>query len=156
MKAISAVLVGSTADEPVSAQVVQAVADRSAVVDLTGRLQLQQLQTLLAGAALFVGNNSGPHHIAAALGIFTIGVHSGVVDAREWSSTGGSKAIAVRRDMSCSPCYLERSEDCPRGLACLTGLEATDVYGVTRDWIRNALGAKRPKVQRRQVHEGSA
>ena len=141
----TAVLVGSTADEPVSAQVVQAVADRSAVVDLTGRLQLQQLQTLLAGAALFVGNNSGPHHIAAALGIFTIGVHSGVVDAREWSPTG-SKAIAVRRDMSCSPCYLERSEDCPRALACLTGLEATDVYGVTRDWIRNALGAKRQKT----------
>jgi ADP-heptose:LPS heptosyltransferase len=142
---LTVVLVGSTADEPVSAQVVQAVEDRSAILDLTGRLQLPQLQALLAGAALFVGNNSGPHHIAAALGTFTIGIHSGVVDAREWSPTG-PKAIAIRRDMSCSACYLERSEDCPRALACLTGLEATDVYNVSRDWIRNAFGTKRQKA----------
>jgi len=152
---VTVVLVGSTADEPVSARVLQAVKDSGSALNLTGRLQLQQLQTLLAGAALFVGNNSGPHHIAAALGIFTIGVHSGVVDAREWSPTG-SKAIAVRRDMSCSPCYLERPEDCPRALACLTSLEATDVYDASRDWIRNALGPKRRQAQRTRARKGSA
>jgi ADP-heptose:LPS heptosyltransferase len=49
-----------------------------------GTTGLAGLPALLASAALFVGNNSGPQHIAAGLGVPTVGVHSGVVDAREW------------------------------------------------------------------------
>ena len=45
---------------------------------------------LLSACALYIGNDSGPKHIAAALGVPTIGIHSGVVDAIEWGPIGPS------------------------------------------------------------------
>jgi ADP-heptose:LPS heptosyltransferase len=81
----------------------------------------------LRRSALFVGNNSGPQHLAAAAGIATIGVHSGVVDAREWGPLG-PRAVAVRKDVVCSPCFLEFPEHCQRGLSCLRDLPVGYVY----------------------------
>ena len=97
---------------------------------MVGKTPLRQLPDLLRACALYVGNNSGPKHIAAALGVPTIGIHSGVVDAIEWGPIG-SRAVAVRRNMTCSPCYLARLEDCPRGFACMRGLEPTAVQEVS-------------------------
>jgi len=85
----------------------------------------------MRACVLFVGNNSGPQHMAASLGLPAIGVHSGVVDAAEWAPLG-QQAMAVRRHMVCSPCYLEFAADCPRELACLTGLTPRDVFAACR------------------------
>jgi hypothetical protein len=82
---------------------------------------------VLGACTLYVGNNSGPKHIAALLGVPTIGVHSGVVDAVEWAPMG-PRAMALRRNMACSPCYIERPEGCSRGMACLRGLEPAAVH----------------------------
>ena len=106
------------------------VANRNAVVSVVGKTPLRQLPDLLRACALYVGNNSGPKHIAAALGVPTIGIHSGVVDAIEWGPIG-RRAVALRRNMTCSPCYLARMEDCPRGFACMRGLEPGAVQEVS-------------------------
>jgi hypothetical protein len=76
---------------------------------------------------LYIGNDSGPKHVAAAVGIPTIGIHSGVVDPTEWGPIGPS-AVALRRNMTCSPCYLANAQDCPRSLACLKFFEPAMVY----------------------------
>jgi ADP-heptose:LPS heptosyltransferase/GT2 family glycosyltransferase len=111
---------------------------RAKLVDLTGALALDELMKLLATAAVFVGNNSGPQHLAAGLGVSTVGIHSGVVDAREWGPLG-PRAVALRRDMSCSPCYLERAADCPRQLACLEQLPVAAVYSQCRQMLAAAV-----------------
>jgi hypothetical protein len=36
--------------------------------------------------------------------------------------------VALRRNMTCSPCYLANAGDCPRALACLRLLEPNLVY----------------------------
>jgi ADP-heptose:LPS heptosyltransferase len=110
---------------------------RSQLFDLTGRLPLEQLPTLFARSALFVGNNSGPQHLAAAAGVPTIGIHSGVVDAREWGPLG-PRAVAVRKDMACSPCFLEFAEQCQRGLACLLELPVGYVYRACLQFLGRA------------------
>jgi ADP-heptose:LPS heptosyltransferase len=71
---------------------------------------------------LFIGNDSGPKHIAAAVGIPTVGIHSGVVDPVDWGPIGPS-SVALRRNMVCGPCYLANAEDCPRSPACLCFFE---------------------------------
>jgi hypothetical protein len=38
--------------------------------------------------------------------------------------------VALRRNMTCSPCYLAKAEDCPRSLACLRFLEPNQVYEI--------------------------
>jgi ADP-heptose:LPS heptosyltransferase len=97
------------------------------VVSLVGKLPLAELPGLLTACSLFLGNNSGPHHIAAGLGVPTVGVHSGSVDVREWGPIGPA-AVAVAREVICSPCYLAAAADCPRGLACLRQLTPETVY----------------------------
>ena len=94
------------------------------------RRRCASCRELLRACVLYVGNNSGPKHIAAALGVPTIGIHSGVVDADRMGPIG-RRAVAVRRNMTCSPCYIARMEDCPRGFACMRGLEPVAVQEVS-------------------------
>jgi hypothetical protein len=101
---------------------------------VVGKTPLRRLPELLRASALYVGNNSGPKHIAGALGVPTIGIHSGVVDAIEWGPIG-ERAVALRRNMACSPCYLARLEDCPRNFACMRGLEPTVVQEVSEIFL---------------------
>jgi ADP-heptose:LPS heptosyltransferase/GT2 family glycosyltransferase len=127
--AVNVVLIGGAEEAELAEQVLDRVANRQAVASLVGKTSLRQLPDLLRACALYVGNNSGPKHIAAAYGVPTLGIHSGVVDAIEWGPVG-RRAAAVRRNMACSPCYLARLEDCPRGFACMRGLEPASVHAV--------------------------
>lgn len=128
-KRFNIALLGNPEDSDLIAGILAKSRSASAVINLTGSLSLSDIPGLLSRAILFVGNNSGPQHIAASLGIPTIGIHSGVVDASEWGPRG-IRSVAVRRQMSCSPCFLERPEDCQRNLACLTGITVAEVYRV--------------------------
>ncbi|HEY1795571.1 MAG TPA: glycosyltransferase family 9 protein [Stellaceae bacterium] len=122
-------LIGSQDEAPVAEQIMAKLERPALVRSLIGDLGLAELPDFLATAALFVGNDSGPKHIAAGLGIATVGVHAGTVDAREWGPSG-PYAVAIRRDMICSPCYLSDAAQCWRGLACLTELKPASVYDI--------------------------
>ena len=121
-------IIGGADDAELVREVIRRTGKRPGVFNLAGKLTLAELPALLARAALFVGNNSGPQHLAASLGIPTVGIHSGVVDAHEWGPAG-AQAVAVRRHMSCSPCFIEHAKDCPRALACLTDIDSRAVLG---------------------------
>jgi ADP-heptose:LPS heptosyltransferase len=124
---VQVALIGGADDADTAGSILKRLGKRDGVFDLFGKLSLKDLPKLLRRAALFVGNNSGPQHVAAGLGVPTLGIHSGVVDAREWGPLG-ARAVAIRRDMSCSPCYIEKPADCPRALACLHELSAAAVF----------------------------
>ncbi|HWB51011.1 MAG TPA: glycosyltransferase family 9 protein [Stellaceae bacterium] len=131
---VEILLIGSK-DEAAIADDVMARAQRADVVrSLVGDVALAELPALLSSVDLFVGNNSGPKHLAAALGVPTVGIHSGTVDAREWGPVGET-AVAIRKRMVCSPCYFSDARDCPRDLACLTEVRPVDVYEVCRRFL---------------------
>jgi ADP-heptose:LPS heptosyltransferase/GT2 family glycosyltransferase len=124
---VNILLVGG-ADEIEVASALQGTLQRpDAVASMVGRTSLADLPRLLRNCVLYIGNDSGPKHIAAAVGIPTVGIHSGVVDPVEWGPMGPN-AVALRRNMTCSPCYLAKAEDCPRALACLRFFEPNLVY----------------------------
>ena len=56
-------------------------------IDLTGRLKIPEAATCLARSALFVGNDSGLMHLAAAAGATTLGLF-GPTDAAEYAPSG--------------------------------------------------------------------
>lgn len=121
------VIIGGANEAKLSEALLAAVRRTERVVSLAGRLTLAQLPVLLRACTLYVGNDSGPKHIAAGLGVPTIGIHSGTVDATEWGPLGPA-AMGLRREMSCSPCYLAFARDCHRGLACLRGIRVGEVW----------------------------
>jgi len=126
---VTAALIGTADDDDIVAETLSHIAEHDHIVSLAGKLKLSELPYFLANCALFVGNDSGPKHIAAALGIPAIGIHPGVVDPQEWGPLG-ERAIAVKKEMSCSPCYLSKADDCHRGLACLTQLTPGAVFPI--------------------------
>lgn len=134
-------LIGSAAEAAAAQALRSKVKHKRRVFSLAGEVPLAELPALLARCSLFVGNNSGPHHLAAAVGIPTVGIYSGVVDPREWGGAGRDSVI-LRRAVSCSPCYLEKWEDCTRGMACLTGVRPWEVYQI----CRGMLGLRRVGV----------
>jgi ADP-heptose:LPS heptosyltransferase len=137
---VNVVLIGAAEDRAVANAVLDKIRNRDRVALAVGLVRLGELPGLLARCALFVGNDSGPKHIAAAVGVPTVGVHSGNVDLREWGPSG-PRAVAVGRRVECSPCYLARPGECQRGLACLTSLRPSDVYAVCRRLLTLGHGA---------------
>lgn len=87
-------------------------------------LDLGKLSALLARCDLYVGNDSGITHLAAALGVETIALF-GPTDPSEWAPRG-ERVTVITRKVSCSPCA-----DSVRKLCwhreCLTGLSPSDV-----------------------------
>jgi ADP-heptose:LPS heptosyltransferase len=67
---------GTAADQPLADRLLATLEGDAA--DLTGRLGLGGLAGLLERAILLVGNDSGPRHLAAAVGTATVAVHWGV------------------------------------------------------------------------------
>jgi 3'(2'),5'-bisphosphate nucleotidase len=137
---VNVLLVGGPDEMPIADALMESVLHPEAVGSMAGKTSLVALPKLLAACVLYIGNDSGPKHIAAAMGLPTIGIHSGVVDAAEWGPVG-ERAVAMRRNMTCSPCYLAVAADCPRNLACLRGLEVNQVHLLAEAMLARPIGA---------------
>lgn len=68
-RAVRPVVVGAAGDAPLAARILEGCPD---AIDLTGRTSLIELGGLAARAALAVGNDTGPMHLAAAMGCRSI------------------------------------------------------------------------------------
>ena len=72
------------------------------IVNLVGRLSLRQLAELLRGARLLVSNDSGPVHLAAAVGTPTavlFGGSSPAAGPRRWGPWGDGHTVIWKRSM---------------------------------------------------------
>ena len=83
-------------------------------VRLVRGASLPELAAAMERCALYVGNDSGPMHIAAALGIPTVGIY-GSSSPRRTSprSPNGALHTVVSADFECSPCRERFFEECP-------------------------------------------
>jgi ADP-heptose:LPS heptosyltransferase len=87
------------------------------ILDLTGKISLARLCSVIKGARLFVGIDSGVMHIASCLDIPVVGLF-GPTDPF-YVGPQNKKSIVVREDsMECVPCYLKncKHKDCMKNL----------------------------------------
>ena len=75
---------------------------------------LVELAAVIERCSLYVGNDSGPMHIAAALGVPTVGIYGSSSPDRT-SPHGVWRAVhlSVSASFACSPCRERFFEDCP-------------------------------------------
>jgi heptosyltransferase-2 len=125
---ITPVLVGSAADAPAGAEVVAAIGDASAAIDLIGRTDLRLLGGVFAQCRALVSNDSGAMHFAAALGINVVALF-GPSNERETSPLGRGQRIVLTHDVWCRPCMLR---ECPLTHRCLRGISVATVAGAVR------------------------
>lgn len=115
---------------------------RERILNLAGRTSLRELVSLIALMDLFITCDSGPMHIAAALGtplIALFGSTSEVVTGpyRASSSCGTAQssaskrappaappALVIRKQVPCAPCFLRT---CPIDFRCMRSIEVSEV-----------------------------
>jgi ADP-heptose:LPS heptosyltransferase len=102
-------------------------------VDLGGATTLAGMAALLDGAAAVVVGNTGPAHLAAAVGTPVVSLFSPVVPAVRWAPYGVPTVLLGDQD---APCRLTRARECPvPGHPCLTSVTAADVVAAVEEVI---------------------
>ena len=115
------VIVGAKGEEALA----RSIADRLSVpaILLSGQTTVRELMAVTKRCDLFLTNDTGPMHIAAAFGVPVVAVF-GPTDHRTTSPIGERHTI-VRQPVDCAPCLLR---ECPIDHRCMTRVTVDDVH----------------------------
>lgn len=95
-------------------------------LDLAGKLDLRGLAAVLAGACVLVVGNSGPAHLAAAVGTPVVSLFAPVVSAQRWRPWGVPHVLLGDQAAACAA---TRARECPvPGHPCLAAVSPEDAF----------------------------
>jgi len=119
------ILIGSKEEEALIKEVVSLMKEKPI---LAVGLKLTEVVSLIKRCNLFIGNSSGPMHIAAALGVPVVAIFGSIhpLDSyKEWGPWGTSQVI-VSKDLNCRHCHPSdcKTFDCMRLISSEDVLEA--------------------------------
>jgi ADP-heptose:LPS heptosyltransferase len=131
-------ITGGEADRPLAEGVARGLPARA--VDLTGKLTVRETLAVIAGLDLFLSPDTGPMHMAAAVGTPSVSVFGPSDPARYFSAPPGPRHVVVRHDLWCSPCNLIRRppSECAgdEPPECLRLVTVEDVYAAAAGLLR--------------------
>jgi heptosyltransferase II len=122
-------VIGGPESAPDAARVVSGAGER--VTDLSGKLDLRQLTALLSKCDLLISNDSGPVHVAAAVGtkvISLFGRNSAGLSPQRWRPLGKGHTV-LQKEVGCMVCL---AHECPIGFECLKAITVDDVMEAAR------------------------
>ncbi len=92
--------------------------------NLAGKTTIEELCATIGGCSLFITNDSGPMHIAAAYQVPTVAIF-GPTKHTETSQWKNHKSIIIREDIECAPCM---KRECPlKHHECMKSISASRV-----------------------------
>lgn len=107
------------------------------LVDLRGKTKLRDLLPLLSACQIFLGNDSGPAHIAAAQGLELVILFSGTNDPALWHPWTEKLHLLVH-PVPCSPC---EAKECPLGHhQCLKEIDTESVLNTIKKILPHYSG----------------
>jgi heptosyltransferase-1 len=120
MLPLKSVVIGSRADTASAEEIVRASGGKA--ISLAGKTSLGELTGVMKGARGVISNDSGPMHIAAALGVPV----AAIFGATSAVLTGpyGKGHIIISSEVSCSPCFRRRCDK----LECMEEITALSVF----------------------------
>lgn len=92
------------------------------VINLAGKTNLRELMAYIHACNLFLTNDSGPMHVASALGVPLVALFGSTSDTATGPYQGGK---IIHKRLPCSPCY---RRECPIDFRCMTRIEVEEVY----------------------------
>lgn len=119
------VLVAGRKDIKIAQQVFSRISHPA--LDLSAKTSISQLASLLKRARLFISNDSGPVHIASAVGtpvISIFGRNQKGLSPKRWGPLG-QKDRVLHKEVGCIKCL---AHNCRKEFACLKAVSAEDVF----------------------------
>jgi len=104
--------------------------DKPDLIDLTGKLSLDELMQFISKADGLICASTGPVHLAAAFGIYTLGLYAPIkpFHAGRWGPVG-KKAQFLSLDKNCEACRYENT------CACIGLIDVVQVKNVVTGWL---------------------
>src|SRR5205823_7933483 len=123
-RGLTIVVTAGPGEESFASQVAREIQGTVILLGLT----IPELAELIRGARLYIGNDSGPMHLAAAVGTPVVAVW-GSSDSRRWRPWSVEHRV-VQNPFECNPCP---------GYRCLVADTPTCIESVTVQQVENAL-----------------
>lgn len=122
-------IVGGQKEQGAVNAILSRVNNRQRVINLAGKTTVKQLAGILSLCNAFIANDSGPMHLAAALGVPVVAIFGSTDPAR----TGPrGNCIVIKKDISCRPCF---KRICPHHMECMAAVEVGLVLQAVKDQI---------------------
>jgi heptosyltransferase-2 len=100
-------------------------------VNLAGKCTVHELLAVLRGAALVIGNDSGPVHLSAAVGRPTVAIFGST--STDWTAPRGTSVAVISAAVDCAPCF---KRECPEGDArCMGEVTVDGVFSASMKLI---------------------
>jgi heptosyltransferase-2 len=129
------ILFGTASEQAVSSAISSAM--RKLPIDLTGKTAIADLPAILSCCDLFIGNDSGAMHVAAAVGLPVVAIF-GPTDAAGTAPVTPRRTI-VQQQTYCSPCFLRR---CPTDHRCMTAITPEMVEAAAKPLMATSGGVR--------------
>jgi heptosyltransferase-2 len=118
-------LFGGKNDAPLAARIQSALGGGPAIVNLAGRTSLRELMALLKLCRVLLTNDTGPMHVAAALGTpVVVPFGSTSPELTGPGLPGDPRHRLLQSDAPCAPCFLR---ECPIDFRCMHGIAVARV-----------------------------
>lgn len=138
---IQIVYFGDQVTQPLVKEICQGLPSR--VINLAGVTTLRELASLIKLCDVLLTNDSGPMHIAAAVGTPLVALFGSTNEV----ATGPYKTgVVIHKHVECSPCY---KRVCPIDFRCMKRIETDEVYDALiqtlnqNSHVKNALEKNR-------------
>lgn len=117
---IKSIIVGSKSDAGIADKVSEL--SHGKAVSVAGKTDLKELIAIIKGAEFMICNDTGPMHIADALGVPVVALFGPTNPVR--TGPYGKGHTIIRKDVPCAPCY---KKSCGN-LKCLEMIGVNEVY----------------------------
>jgi heptosyltransferase-2 len=130
---VRCVLIGGMGEEALGMKMANQM--RTQPIVLSGKTTIQELMSVLQHCAVLVTNDTGPMHLAQALGVPVVGIFG----STDPESTGpvGEESCVIREQVRCSPCLLR---SCPIDHRCMTNISTDQVVRTVMAKMDHFLG----------------
>jgi ADP-heptose:LPS heptosyltransferase len=112
-------------DEKLSIEHKQTLNQFSNIIVIDQRIDFSDFDTLISNSMLFIGNDSGPKHLAAMRSIETVSIHSPRTNWSEWGQV--DSGCIISRRVPCAGCAIVSKEECARELECIKEIKVSEV-----------------------------
>jgi ADP-heptose:LPS heptosyltransferase len=99
-----------------------------------GRLKFDEFDALVSFCTIFVGNDSGPKHLASLRGAPVVSLHMARSNWNEWGQENGGYILS--RKLPCAGCLISHDpEECGRDFVCIRNIKPEEVMQAVRQLL---------------------